>query len=227
MGMKKILLSAVLAVAVLAAVILATSWAELSKLDLTRGPTRAAWQLPEKVVESLALPPGARVADVGAGDGYFVFPLADAVGPAGKVYAVEVEEEKVGKLAEKVGKRGVPNVEVVLGEYHDPLLPDGAIDLVLLVNTYHHIDDRGAYFSRLRADLRPGGRVAVVEMKDDLPGLAGFVSHPGHEMSKQVMVEEMRSAGYRHDGGFEFLPVQHFEVFAAVPADEAAGDGEG
>lgn len=214
--MKKILPFALLAVLAVAAVVLATSWAELSKLDLTRVPTRAAWQLPDRVVESLELVPGDRVADIGAGGGYFVFPLADAVGETGKVYAVEVEEGKVARLREKVAGRGVSNVEVVLGEYDDPLLPDRGIDLVFLCDTYHHIDERETYFSRLRADLRPGGRVAVVDTRDDLTGIAALFTLPGHMMSKEVLLAEMAAAGYRHEGGFEFLPAQHFEIFAAV-----------
>lgn len=197
--------------------ILMTSWTELAKLDYARIPTRAVWQLPTQVVESLGLEPSARVADIGAGDGYFVFPLADAVGPGGRVYAVEVEEQKVERLRSKVERKGYSNVEVVLGEFGDPLLRDQEIDLVFLCNTYHHIDERSEYFSRLYSDLRSEGRVAVVDTRDDLGGIARLFAHPGHWMSGDDLRQEMAAAGYRPESRFEFLPVQLFEIFAAVP----------
>lgn len=214
MKLKKILLFAAAAVLLAAVLIIATSWAELARLDLAGIPRRAAWQQPDRVIAALAVEPGDRIADVGAGDGYFVFPLAAAAGPSGKVYAVEVEEDKVSALAREVAARGDGNVEVVLGDYGDPLLPDRGIDLIFLCNTYHHIDDRQSYFSRLKADLRPGGRVAVIEMKDELTGFFGLLNHPGHAMARQVLLAEMAAAGYRHLAGFDFLPVQHLEIFA-------------
>ncbi len=218
--MKKKILLSIAALALLAAVLIAaTSWAELAKLDLAGIPRRAAWQQPDRVVAALAVEPGDHVADVGAGDGYFVFPLAAAAGTSGKVYAVEVEEEKVETLGKEVASRGASNVEVVLGEYGDPLLPDQEIDLVFLCNTFHHIDDRRAYFSRLKTDLSPGGRVAIVEMKEELTGFFGLLNHPGHAMTRENLLAEMAAAGYRHLEGFDFLPVQHLEIFAPEESD--------
>ncbi len=217
---KKILKLTAVAVLLAAALIAATSWAELTKLDLAGIPRRAAWQQPERVVAALDVLPGDRIADVGAGDGYFVFPLAAAAGPSGKVYAVEVEQDKVDALAREAAARGAANVEAVLGEYGDPLLPDRGIDLVFLCNTYHHIDDRRTYFSRLQADLGPGGRVAVVEMKEELTGFFGLLNHPGHAMTRQDLLAEMATAGYRHLESFDFLPVQHLEVFAPAGSED-------
>ncbi len=191
-----------------------SSWTELSRLDVTEIPTRASWQLPAKVVATLGLAEGDRVADIGAGDGYFTFPLAGAVGASGRVYAVEVEDHLVAELERQTQLRDAANVDAVLGELDDPRLPDGGVDLVFLCNTYHHIENRTAYFSRLRADLRPGGRLAIIDMRADLGGIAGLFSHSGHSTRRTDLYGEMELAGFRHVERHDFLPVQIFEIFA-------------
>ena len=186
----------------------------LRKLDYKKLPTRASWQLPDRVIEALDLSTGARVADLGAGDGYFTFALTDAVGAGGRVYAVEVDVEVVEGLHASVAARGYNNVEVVLADYDDPGLPDGGIDAVFLCNVYHHIDDRVEYFSALRRDLAPGGRVAIVELSDTPP--LRWLSPPGHSTDLDTLVAEMAAAGYDVEARFDFLPMQNFVVFEAV-----------
>jgi SAM-dependent methyltransferase len=183
----------------------------LTEIDWT-DPGRESWQRPGDVVEALGLTPGARVADLGAGEGYFVPYLAAAVEETGRVYAVEVDAE----LGEALQARfaDAPNVEVVLGAYDDPGLPDGAIDLVLLVNTYHHIEDRPAYFRRLAGDLAPGGRVAILEPDGELGGILSLTLDEGHTSVASEVTSEMSEAGYRHAASHDFLPVQIFEVYA-------------
>lgn len=174
---------------------------------------RASWQKPDRVVESLCLKPGDNVADIGAGDGYFMFLLADAVGPKGKVYAVEVTDAKVNKLKRTVVRRGYANVFVILGQFDDPLLPDEDIDLAFLCNTYHHIDNRPTYFSRLKADLRQHGRVAIVDLRGDLSGIPGLFVSPAHRTPIKQLLEEMAEAGYASVSSFDYLPIQDFEIF--------------
>ena len=211
--MSKRLLATLAIVAVLGWLVWSNR-AELTRLDFTRLPTRGTWQLPTRVIESLGLEPGDRVADLGAGDGYFTFSLADAVGPRGRVYAVEIDEHLVRGLRKQVQLKDYAQVEVIHGELDDPRLPDGGIDLVFLCNTYHHIESRTSYFARLRADLRKGGRVAVIEIRDDLTGIAGLLAHRDHWMSRRTLIDEMELAGYRRLEGFEYLPVQLFETFS-------------
>ena len=136
----------------------------VSKLDLTT-LSRGTWQRPEDVVAALAIEPGDTVADLGAGEGYFLPYLSDAVGSDGTVYAVDVDAEIVRELAERFPPDST-NVKATLGELDDPKLPAESLDLVLIVNTYHHIEDRPAYFRRLQAGLGAGGRVAVIEPND-------------------------------------------------------------
>jgi ubiquinone/menaquinone biosynthesis C-methylase UbiE len=206
--------TAVLLIVALVLLIVWSGWDQLSKLDFARIPTRASWQRPAKVIGALGITKGKRVADVGAGDGYFTFLLADAVGPAGRVYAVEVDSYVAESLEQRAEGRGAANVDVVLGELDDPRLPDGGVDVVFLCNTYHHIERRTDYFARLRADLRPGGQVAVIDMRSDLTGIARLFADPEHWTRREDLLGEMALAGYRHLRSFDFLPMQSFEVFA-------------
>jgi len=183
----------------------------LSKLDWPPFG-RDGWQHPDAVVSALGVKPGSRVADLGAGEGYFVPHLADAVGLEGRVYAVDVEAEIVDALAERFADRG--EVVPTLGDFDDPKLPDGAIDVVLIVNTFHHIDERPDYLRRLRRDLRPDGRIAVIEPDGDLRGVLALALDEGHTSSAADVVREMQESGYALVATHDFLPVQIFEVFA-------------
>ncbi len=185
-------------------------------LDLTTSG-RDMWQRPDDVVTVLAIEPGARVADLGAGDGYFVERLSVAVGPDGRVFAVDVDADVVASLSQRF-PADATNVETVLGHHDDPRLPDGTIDLVLIVNTYHHIEDRPVYFRNLQADLAPGGRVAVIEPDEDLGGVLSLALDEGHKSSATAVRQEMFDAGYRLEEEHDFLPVQIFSVFAPEPA---------
>ena len=191
-----------------------TSW----KRCAYEGSDRDSWQQTSRVVEALAIRPGDRVADLGAGSGYFTVHLARAVGPSGRVYAVDVDAEMNAYLEERLAEEGIDNVEVVLGESEDPLLPNGKIDLLFTSNTYHHLQDRPAYFRRVRADLTAEGRVAVIDF-DGTEGL--FVKLSGHFTDKQTLLSEMEEAGYRVSRDHGFLERQSFVEFTpAMRQDE-------
>lgn len=172
--------------------------------------TPTGWRQPERVVAALELKPGASVADVGAGDGYFTFLLADAVGPQGRVYAVEVSDAQVDALQAEVRRRGYRNVIVVRGDERDPRLPDAAIDLAFFSGVFHHIEGREAYFERLRKDLADGGRVAII---DGAPDPLHKLFMPRHYASAQSVDQELSAAGYRRTQVLEILPMLHFQVF--------------
>jgi predicted methyltransferase len=174
------------------------------------GIGRDEWQQPERVVADLALAPGARVADLGAGGGYFTFRLARAVGPTGHVYAVDIDEEMNAHIAYRAEKFVIENVTTVLAEEDDPRLPE-PVDLLFTSNTYHHLENRTAYFRAVRErQLRPGGRVAIVEYRTE---------ETSHSTPRETIESELAAAGYRLVKSFDYLERQHFLVFAADPAD--------
>jgi predicted methyltransferase len=170
-------------------------------------PQRDAWQKPHEVIRALALEPRAVVADVGAGTGYFSARLANML-KEGRVYAVDVEPAMVKHLAERAKREHLPNMVAVAGAPDDPRLP-GKVDLVLLVDVYHHIDGRTAYFRKLRASLRPGGRVAIIDFRLDSPEGPPREARIPPEQVKQEFV----SAGYALSAEHTFLPNQYFLVF--------------
>lgn len=173
-------------------------------------PWRERWQQPQVVIQALSIRPGAHVADLGAGGGYFTFRLADAVGPAGKVYAVDVDKGNLDYIARRAQEQGYTNVEVILAQYDDPLLPEAGVDLIFTCNTYHHLENRTDYFASAARYLRPGGRVAVI----DLNGSSWFHKLFGHWTSKETIRSEMETGGYQLVSDFDFLSRQNFQVFA-------------
>jgi len=126
-------------------------------------PKRDEWQKPKELVDALGIGPGKVVADLGAGTGYFEKYLAQKVTAKGMVLAIDTEPEMVRHLAERALKEGTLNVLPVLALPQEPFLPPGRVDCLLIVDTYHHIDDRIHYFHRVAGTLAPGGRVAVVD----------------------------------------------------------------
>jgi cyclopropane fatty-acyl-phospholipid synthase-like methyltransferase len=170
-------------------------------------PERDAWQKPDEVIRALDLAPDASVADIGAGTGYFSVRLARAV-PRGRVYAADVSPSMVHYLESRATQEKLANLVAVLADPGDPRLPR-AVDLVLLVDTYHHIGDRVVYFTRLRKSLTATGRLAIIDFRIDSP--AG----PQHgRVAPDTVKAELARAGYRVVAEHDFLPYQYFLVFA-------------
>jgi SAM-dependent methyltransferase len=160
------------------------------------------------VIEALALVPDARVADLGAGTGYFAARLANML-PKGRVYAVDIEPDMVRYLESRAKREGLRNVIALKGEPDDPRLPE-KVDLILVVDVYHHIEARAGYFRRLRQSLRPGGRVAIIDFKLDSPAGPPRAAR----IASEAVIAEMKAAGYAVAAEHDFLPYQYFLVFA-------------
>jgi ubiquinone/menaquinone biosynthesis C-methylase UbiE len=173
-------------------------------------PARDAWQKPASVVDALQLRPGMCVADLGAGTGYFSRYLAAAVGEAGTVFAVDTDPALVAHLRQRAEHENVPNLVPVLASADNPRLPVGAVDVVLIVDTVHHIDDRINYLRRLRRVLKPGGRVVVIDFKKQAIPVG---PPPEHKLARQQVVEEFTTAGYRLISAPDMLPYQYFLIF--------------
>lgn len=121
----------------------------------------------DEIAAALGAKPGARIADVGAGSGDYAFKLAALVGAEGRVWAVDVAKSALRQLRRKVEETKAANVEVVEGKEEDPLLPEGALDAVLVVNAYHEMEQHVSMLAHMRDALKPGGRLVIVEL---MPG---------------------------------------------------------
>ena len=177
---------------------------------LTRAD-RDATEQPEKVLDALKIPEGATVADVGAGVGYFTWRLAKRVGPKGRVIAEELQPKMLELLAENLKKREITNVEPVLGTKSDPRLPEGALDLALLVDVYHEFAEPEAMISHIRRALKPGGRLVLIEYRKEDPSIP---IQPLHRMSAAEVRGEIEPVGFRFQQAMEFLPQQHILIFS-------------
>jgi len=175
-------------------------------------PKRDAWQKPHEVIQALALKPDAVIADIGSGTGYFAVRFANMV-PKGRVYGVDIEPDMVKYLAERAKREKRDNVISIAGAPDDPRLPEKA-DLILLVDVFHHIEDRARYFSKLRASLKPGGRIAIIDFRLDSPEGPPKAAR----VAPQRVAAELKDAGYRLAAEHGFLPNQYFLVFEAQPS---------
>jgi SAM-dependent methyltransferase len=170
-------------------------------------PERDVWQKPHDVIQALALKPDAIIADIGSGTGYFSVRFANMT-PKGRVYGVDTEPDMVKYLAERAKREGLNNVTAVAGAPNDPRLPEKA-DLIILVDVYHHVEDRERYFRNLQKSLKPGGRVAVIDFRMDSP-----VGPPQRaRIAPERVKDELKRAGYALAQEHEFLPNQYFLVF--------------
>lgn len=174
-------------------------------------PARDAYQKPHEVVTALGLKEGDRIADIGAGSGYFALRFAGHVGSTGRVYAVDISPDMILSLNARVRDAGLDNVRTVLARPDDPLLADASVDRVFICDTWHHISDRPAYLRRLKKLLRPGGQVVIVDFqKKESPVGAPMEMR----VAREDVVKEFQQAGFRLAKEETFLPYQYFLVFA-------------
>jgi cyclopropane fatty-acyl-phospholipid synthase-like methyltransferase len=171
-------------------------------------PERVQWQKPDEVIAQMAIRPGMTVADLGAGTGFFEPYLAKAVGRQGKVLALDVEPNMVDHIKARVAEAGLAQVEPKVVAPDDPGLAAGTVDRILIVNTWHHIDDRGNYSKKLLAALRPDGSVWVVDFEKTSP--KGPPAE--HKLEPREVIAEMTAGGLKAEQVTESLPDQYIVV---------------
>jgi arsenite methyltransferase len=173
-------------------------------------PGRDGYQKPQEVIKALDLRAGEVIADVGAGSGYFTMRLANGVGEQGRVYAVDISPDMIRYLNRRIRDLNLKNVITILAEPDDPLLPDGSIDLFFFCDTWHHIGHQTEYLALMKRMLKAAGQVAMIDFqKKDLP-----IGPPVEmKISREDLVRQMESNGFRLKQEYTFLPYQYFIVF--------------
>ena len=178
-------------------------------VDWLDRPSRRDSELPDRLVKALELRPAMHVADIGAGTGYFTFRISPEV-PRGRVYAVDIQQEMLDLVKLKSDSLGVRNVTVVHGSEQDPMLPEGRVDLALIVGSYHEFYYPHEMMTNIVTSLVPGGRVALVEYR----GEDSTIEVPeSHRLMRAQMIREMESVGLKLRTSHDILPQQHFLVF--------------
>ncbi len=172
-------------------------------------PEREAEENTQALVDAIELRPTDVVADIGVGTGYYAFRLAPKV-PEGKVLGVDIQQEMLDLLTAAAKTRAVTNVEPVLGSTSDPKLPKGAVDVVLMVDSYHEFDHPREMMDAIVSALKPGGRVVLVEFRAEDPAVR---IKRLHKMTEAQAVKEMTAAGLRHVETNPVLPQQHLMIF--------------
>lgn len=179
------------------------------KLGELEGPDRDEWQEPDRIMDFLGIATGARVADVGAGGGWFTVRLARRVGPNGRVFAEDIQSQMIDSIARRVQRENFGHVETTLGTPTDPRLP-GNLDAVLIVDTYPQLDDPVGMLKHVAEALAPNGRLGIVDFKKDIFG-------PGPAMEERlepdVIIRDAARAGLQLRAHETFLRYQYLLVF--------------
>ena len=172
-------------------------------------PERERQERTDLLIAGLSLSEDFVVADIGAGTGYFTFPVAQRV-PEGKVIAVDIQPEMLARIEQRKALEDVANVETVLGEADDPKLPESEIDLAFIVDAYHEFSFPREMGERLRESLRPGGQLVLVEYRAEDPRVP---IKRLHKMSEAQVKQEMAAIGLEWVRTEGYLPQQHVLIF--------------
>ena len=174
-------------------------------------PKRDAYQKPHDVLTALDPTPGEIIADIGAGSGYFTFPLARHVGERGKVYAIDVSPDMILHINRRIRDLGVINVVSILADPDDPLLADQSVNRFFFCDSWHHIENQAKYLALMKRMLKPRGEIVMIDFhKKELP-----VGPPLRmKIARTDLIKQMESNGFRLTKEHTFLPYQYFLVFA-------------
>jgi ubiquinone/menaquinone biosynthesis C-methylase UbiE len=192
---------------------------DVSGADWLIRSTRNREEHPAKLLKALAVAKGDAVCDFGCGNGFYTLQFAKRVGPLGKVYAVDIQQAMLDQLRERMGARGLKNVELILGTETDPNLPAGELDMVVMVDVYHELSHPPEVLEAVRASLRPRGRLVLVEFREEDPTVP---IKPLHKMSQPQVSRELAANGFKLVGQFDGLPWQHVLYFARDDSPLAA-----
>lgn len=172
-------------------------------------PEREDEEAPSKAIDALELKPGMVVADIGAGSGYYASRMARRVGPSGRVYATDIQQGMIDLLDRRIRSEGLANVTTVLGGMDDPKLPANSIDLAIMVDVYHELQQPQIFLQRLKATFKPGARLVLLEFRKEDPKVPILEVH---KMSVAEVKQELEAEGFVLDRVIDVLPWQHIIV---------------
>ena len=172
-------------------------------------PERESEEAPSKAIEALDLKEGMVVADIGAGSGYYTSRMSKRVGPTGRVYATDIQPGMIELLDRRVKAEGLSNVTTILGDMEDPRLPPRAIDLAIMVDVYHELQQPQLFLQRLKEAFKPGGRLVLLEFRKEDPKIPILEVH---KMSVAEVKAELEAEGFVLDKVIDVLPWQHIIV---------------
>lgn len=167
-------------------------------------------EAPDTAIAALDLKTGQTVADIGSGSGYMSVKMAHSVGPTGRVYAEDIQPEMIELLKQRLSKEHLTNVTPVLGRIDDPQLPEASIDLMLLVDVYHEFSQPQKMLRGMRAALKPGGRLVLLEYRKEDPTIPIRLEH---KMTVAEAKMEVEAEGFILSKVDERLPRQHILIF--------------
>lgn len=173
--------------------------------------------------EQLNLEPGMVVCDMGSGNGYHTIPMARAVGPEGRVVAVEIQRPMLEMLRESAVANEVDNIDLLLGELHDPHLEEGSLDMLVMVDVYHEFSHPEHMLAGIRRAMKPDGQVVLVEYRAEDPTVP---IRPEHKMEKEQVILELEANGFQLERSYDELPWQHMLFFKVDPDAEVPPPGE-
>ena len=179
---------------------------------------RMYWQMPRRVTEEIGVREGMKVADIGCGDGYFTLFLAEKVGTNGLVYAEDIDASALAILEERRNQEGVENINIIHGTSNDPLLPEGEIDLVLIVNSFHYIEDPGMFFSHIKQSMTPQGKLVIIQWAAEKmdPEMPGWQGENREQFTLRTNLKRIFEAQCEVVEQLDFLPMQY--IFICQPA---------
>jgi ubiquinone/menaquinone biosynthesis C-methylase UbiE len=166
---------------------------------------------PDHAIDVLKIAKGSTVADIGAGSGYMTVKLARKVGPDGKVFANDIQQGMLDLLSKRLAKNKITNVSTILGTQDDPRLPIDAVDLVLMVDVYHELSQPQLMLRHIKASLKSGGRLVLLEYRKEDPNVP---IKPEHKMSVAEAKLEVEAEGFKLTKTNEDLPRQHILIFS-------------
>ncbi len=170
-----------------------------------------AYQPPEQVMDSLGVKPGMVIAEVGAGRGRYIVHMAKRVGETGKIYANDIDKKALNYLEYRCERDSIPNVFTVLGKVTDPLLPKGTMNLVYMINTYHHLDQPVELMKNIIPCLKPNGRLVIIEHDPVKLPDAG-----SHATAKDVLLKQAKQAGFELEKMMTFLKRDNIYILQAI-----------